>query len=113
MKTGATLVGVAAILAVLGYFGLQAFDRYEQHEARRIDADAQAKQLEVLRLQNALMQRQIEAIEISSFQDKALSTCPPKGYSTTSGSTAIYLLPDSFTQSWSVRQWARAHTSMP
>jgi len=38
MKTWATAVFCApAILAVLGYFGPEALDRYEQHKARQAD----------------------------------------------------------------------------
>jgi len=45
MKTGATLFGVAAILAVLGYFGMQAFDRYEQRYAMRSNVELLAEAL--------------------------------------------------------------------
>ena len=71
MKTGATLLGVAAVLAVLGYFGLQSFDRYEQYNSRQIDAEGQAKELEVLRLQNALMGKQIEALRMQLADSKS------------------------------------------
>ena len=62
MKTGAMLFGVAAIIAVLGYFGLQAFYSYDKYEARRINVEAQAREIEVLRLQNELRQKQIEVL---------------------------------------------------
>jgi hypothetical protein len=64
---GGTLFGIAAILAVLGYFGLQLYDRY------RADAsDLQTRQFEALSAQNGLLQMQVEALNKRASESKAL-----------------------------------------
>jgi hypothetical protein len=58
MQTGATLVGVAAIIAASGYIGIQAFDRYEQHQALRVNLERQT----MLEEQNTFLHDQLQAL---------------------------------------------------
>ena len=67
MKTWATAVFCApAILAVLGYFGPEALDRYEQREARQADevrVNELNQRLEELRRAAKLLQQQQQRLE--------------------------------------------------
>jgi hypothetical protein len=69
MKSG-PLFGIAAILAVVGYFSLQAYDRYHANAS-----NLQTRQFEALRLQNELLSKQFEDSKPIMQEAGAMATC--------------------------------------
>jgi hypothetical protein len=65
-----SVAGIAAILAVLGYFGLQVFDRRAQYEDRAAKIDEQIELYRNIANPERLLRKQVEVLQAPRLRGK-------------------------------------------